>query len=295
MKFKLYEEEAAKTDQFAADPSRSLEISKHHIMKEVFSLLRLCRERTPIQKLSSHQQKQIVQKTGDILWFLANLSRHMGFSLEKAAKSNLEYIKANFSDRASDARAATETTIQLENLPRKIEVAFIGNGDYLIVATGMKNREYIQLGDRINDNFGTEEDFYRYHDVFHLAYMTILGWSPVMRSLFKRKRKTTLEPSEEEREDGARAGDLEEAITAYVFEHARQNGWFHKDKKIDLEVLETIRTLTAHLEVRTRTYEQWEKAILTGYEIFALLKKHRYCKRRSVKTICRVDDAAFIV
>ena len=60
----------------------------------------------------------------------------------------------------------------------------------------------INIGDRLTDN-KTEEDDYRFHDVFHLAYAAILGWSPVTRSLFKVKRKS--DPKTDETQDGARA------------------------------------------------------------------------------------------
>ncbi len=60
----------------------------------------------------------------------------------------------------------------------------------------------INIGDRLTDN-RLEPDDYRFHDVFHLAYAAILGWSPVLRALFKVKRKSC--PKIDENQDGARA------------------------------------------------------------------------------------------
>ena len=40
------------------------------------------------------------------------------------------------------------------------------------------------LGDPVTDNTH-DDDGYRFHDVMHLANMAVLGWSPVMRSLFE--------------------------------------------------------------------------------------------------------------
>src|SRR5258706_8460255 len=54
------------------------------------------------------------------------------------------------------------------------------------------------LGDPLTDN-AYEEDGYRYHDIFHLGYVAVLGWSPVMRKLMGRKRKK--DPKTDEIED----------------------------------------------------------------------------------------------
>jgi len=45
-----------------------------------------------------------------------------------------------------------------------------------------------RVGDSLSDNVD-EEDYYRFHDVFHLSFMTFLGWSPVIRKILGRKRK----------------------------------------------------------------------------------------------------------
>ncbi|MFX5743284.1 pyrophosphatase, partial [Acinetobacter baumannii] len=58
------------------------------------------------------------------------------------------------------------------------------------------------VGDRLTDN-AAEPDDYRFHDVFHYAYIAVLGWSPVIRSLLRLKRKSV--PKIDEVDDGARA------------------------------------------------------------------------------------------
>ena len=61
------------------------------------------------------------------------------------------------------------------------------------------------LGNELTDN-AYENDGYRYHDVFHLAYAAVLGWSPVIRKLMDRKRKS--DPQIDRIEDGGRATAL---------------------------------------------------------------------------------------
>ena len=76
----------------------------------------------------------------------------------------------------------------------------------------------VKLGDPLTDN-AYDDDGYRFHDVFHLAYAAMLGWSPITRFFFKAKRES--DPRVREVEDGGRATVIEEAISAFVFDYAR--------------------------------------------------------------------------
>ena len=76
---------------------------------------------------------------------------------------------------------------EMEQLPRKFTVKF----NSIVVGNNAKIRVSInglQVGDLIDDN-SLENDAYRFHDVFHYTFATILGWSPCTRALLKRKRK----------------------------------------------------------------------------------------------------------
>ena len=42
----------------------------------------------------------------------------------------------------------------------------------------------------------------RFHDIFHLSYAAILGWSPTVRALLRCKRKS--DPRVDEVEDGGK-------------------------------------------------------------------------------------------
>jgi hypothetical protein len=113
----------------------------------------------------------------------------------------------------------------------------------------------------------------RFNDVFHLAYAAVLGWSPVVRKLLRRKRKS--DPLVDEVEDGGRAGVVEEAISIFVFNEAAKRGWFADETSIDIGLLKTIIRLTTGLEVQRCTAKQWKSAILQGYGAFRSLKQHR--------------------
>ena len=55
-----------------------------------------------------------------------------------------------------------------------------------------------KFGDPLRDN-RYEDDGYRFHDIFHLSYASVLGWSPTLRALLRCKRKS--DPKIDEVED----------------------------------------------------------------------------------------------
>lgn len=132
----------------------------------------------------------------------------------------------------------------------------------------------IFVGDRLTDN-AVEPDDYRFHDVFHLAYVAVLGWSPVIRALLKLKRKG--EPAVDEAQDGARATLIEEGVTTWIFGQAQRLKFFDglKEGELPLDMLKHVREFVAGYEVQDCPLWQWEEAILQGYAAFRFLQLHR--------------------
>jgi hypothetical protein len=157
-----------------------------------------------------------------------------------------------------------------EQLPRKFLISFkeIKNDDKIKVQVLFEGSP---VGDVINDN-SYENDYYRYHDIFHYTFATMLGWSPCTRAMMKRKRKSV--PLIDEIEDGARATITEEAISLMVFNEAKRKIFFAKGKKIKKSILKIIKEMTEPFEVRSRTETDWEAAIMKGYELFRILIKN---------------------
>ncbi|GAA0867152.1 hypothetical protein GCM10009115_33930 [Sphingopyxis soli] len=77
-----------------------------------------------------------------------------------------------------------------ERFPRKLKIHIFEkikeDGKSYFV---MQRFSDFNIGDRLTDNIIREDD-YRFHDVFHYAYASVLHWSPVLRSLLKIKRKS---------------------------------------------------------------------------------------------------------
>lgn len=132
----------------------------------------------------------------------------------------------------------------------------------------------INIGDRLTDN-RADPDGYRFHDVFHMAYMTHLGWSPVIRSLLKLKRKSN--PKIDEEQDGARAGIIEEAISTWIFNHAHLRDYFRTKQqgRLSYDLLKQVHDMVTGYEVHDCPLWQWERAILDGFSIFRDLMDNR--------------------
>jgi len=130
----------------------------------------------------------------------------------------------------------------------------------------------ILLGDRLTDNHLPEDD-YRFHDVFHLAYAAILGWSPTTRALLKIKRKSL--PKVDENEDGARANLIEEGLATWIFETAKRHQFFVKTPQLGLDLLKAVKSFVRGYEADQLPLWLWERAILEGYAVFRQLQVHR--------------------
>lgn len=155
-----------------------------------------------------------------------------------------------------------------EQLPRNFTVSFKE-----VDVNGKKNvkiliNHHSQVGDVINDN-SYKNDFYRYHDIFHYSFATLLGWSPCTRAMMKRKRKSN--DLLDQIEDGARATITEEALSIIIFNEAKRKNYFENSKKVSKITLRIIKEMTENFEVKVRTTKEWEKAILKSYKIFRSL------------------------
>lgn len=156
----------------------------------------------------------------------------------------------------------------LEQIPRHYTVHFreVGTDNRKEVKVTFNGN--MQVGDIINDN-AYNNDFYRYHDIFHYSFATLLGWSPCTRAMVKCKRKSN--SLIDEVEDGARAVITEEALSMVIFNEAKRKNYFKNIKRVSKTTLKIIKEITENFEVHIRTTEEWEYAILKAYEIFRFL------------------------
>lgn len=224
----------------------------------------------------SHKSADVQFVLNEAVHLIADLSRSLGLSLEQVMTDNLEKTRRRWGPLAERKRYPKAANFDSdfspqERLPRKTKIVFreTKRGSRTIVHMTING---MNVGDPITDN-AHEPDGYRFHDTFHWSYVAVLGWSPVIRSLLKAKRKS--DSAKDEVEDGARAAIVEEAITFQIFNYARQNNFLEGLNRVDHDLLKTIRSLTKGLEIEKCAEWEWEKAILDGYKAFRQLKKSR--------------------
>ncbi len=221
---------------------------------------------------------EVHEELGDILWYAAALARRNGFDLDEIAQDNLGKTRGLFQvheqlpphdlfdkDAPAKHRLPTRLTVMLVETEETT-----GRGETLQRVRMYRGTEAV--GDPLDDN-SEHDDAYRYHDVFHLAHMAVLGWSPVMRSLLRCKRSGT--PTVDRVQDGGRAIAIEEGLTAYVFTMAAQHSFFANLAHVPPSVLKTCVKMTAHLEVAARSMTDWHTAILAGYTAFRQVVDNR--------------------
>lgn len=157
---------------------------------------------------------------------------------------------------------------EYEQLPRhfEIEMRERDNGKVYLRWNG------VFIGDPLTDNIG-EDDGFRYHDVIHFAHAAILHWSPTMRSLLKRKRKS--DQHIDESQDGGRGVVVEEGLAAWLFSKAKELDYFDGHNSVSLDILKHIQDFVRGYEVEKCPMNLWEKCILDGYSVFREVRRHR--------------------
>ncbi len=271
MDFEEYQEKAASTDQFAKKTGDDgLMIPLLGIAGEVGTLVsefkKKVRDREKYQQFEFRAQEEL----GDILWYLANTATHLGLSLDKIAATNLLKTQERWPIDGAPGKELEFLDSEYpesEQLPREMTLRVVSDDSMKRVQLFVLPSNE-RLGDELSDN-AYEDDGYRYHDVVHLAHWAVLGWSPVVRKLLRKKRKSIA--SVDEVEDGARAGILEELIVAYVYDNAAAHSYYDGVKHVDTEMLYAIKRLVSRLEVGRRSPREWEDAILQGYNVFRYL------------------------
>jgi hypothetical protein len=207
---------------------------------------------------------RIEEELGDILWYVANLATKFNMTLEQVAQSNLKKTQDRWGDGQSSAQPLDANDPVEARFPRH----FVVELREVTVKGEVKIRGYIDgkpLGDDLTDN-AYDADGYRFHDVFHLGYVAVLGWSPVVRKLMGRKRR--YDKIKDEVEDGGRAQVIDEGIAALVFEYAEKHDWLEKIEDLDYRLLRTIKGITSYLEVKDKTMKDWRDAILAGFRVW---------------------------
>ncbi len=283
MDLDYYQENAALTDQFPDKKADgALMIPLLGIAGETGTLLSEFKKKIRDKESYEGFKERAEEELGDILWYVSNVATHLGLTLSSIAAKNLHKTQERWPmnrDEGDSVDFFDSAFPESEQFAREMDIRIVEGDPPNKIAQMLLLPAEERIGDKLTDN-AYDDDGYRFHDVMHLAHLAVLGWSPVMRRLLNRKRKSN--PTVDEVEDGARAAILEELIVAYVYTNARDRKYYEGIRHLDTDMLSTVKKLVAHLEVNRRKAKDWERAILQGYTAFRHLNKRR-------RAIVRVD------
>lgn len=202
---------------------------------------------------------------------LVTASNDAQVSLADAAHANLDKLLGRWPLQPAWGPLLDADEDAAERFPRLMRVRFeercIDGRLYVL-----QSIDDVQIGNPLTDNSGVPDD-YRFHDVFHLAFAAVLGWSPVLRSLLKVRRLGR--PEFNEQQDGARAKITEEGISNWIFSHGLRHEAFANVDSLDFALLKTIAQMVKGYEVQVQPPWMWERAILEGFRVFRLLRESR--------------------
>lgn len=272
-----YQRRAVLTDQIPGDAGDGLIVPLLGLAGEAGTLLSEYKKFLRDGEAHRLHRERVSEELGDLLWYLSNVASKYDLDLSQIAQANLAKTLARWgrrrrSDSGEEGALALDSGFpEQERLLRRFEVEITEVRDL----DGVKMRAYVAglpLGQALTDN-AYDPDGYRFHDAFHLAYAAVLGWSPVVRALLDRKRRSN--PTVDEVEDGGRAIIIEEAVAALAFDYAKAHAFLDGVTALDESIIKTIMGVTAHLEVSRCVAGDWEYAIFKGFDVWRQLVHHR--------------------
>lgn len=276
MDFEEYQRQAAWTD--CIDDEHGLIVPLLGIGGEAGSLLTEYKKLLRYREAHLQFSAMVAEELGDILWYVSTIASRMKLDLAEIAMMNIAKTQERWGVGGSGQMGLSLESVlpdepypQHEQLPRKFSVRF----EEVVESGRHRIRIYsddVPIGNRLTDN-AYDDDGYRYHDVFHLAYASVLGWSPVFRKLLNRKRRSNA--IVDEVEDGGRAQVIEEAVAAYVYQYARNHAHLENVRALDYSLLRTLKELTSGLEVSRCSFRDWERAVLAGFQVWRGLVRRR--------------------
>lgn len=276
MDFNTYQAEAQRTDQVPAECddelAKSLIVPMLGLAGETGQLLSEYKKH--LRDGAAHRlfKDRVAEELGDLLWYVANVASKFDLELDAIATGNLAKVKARWAHPTAGVPALDKDALPSEQLPRRMTILLNEEPGECERPKVIMSIDGEQIGAVLGDN-AYDLDGYRFHDVFHLAYAAILGWSPNIRAFLQKKRKSR--PLVDEVEDGGRARVIEEGVAALVFDYARAHNFLDGVYEVDYGLLRTIRSMTSHLEVGGASAADWERAILEGFRVWRAVLANR--------------------
>lgn len=282
MNLREYQLRALETDQHPnvkAQEEINGKPAKHEVIPllglvgEVGGLLseykKMLRDAAPHEQFSVHVEEEL----GDILWYVANVATKFDLNLEDIAKKNIYKTEDRWHEPNIRRPLYDANLHENQKFPRSLTIEFQNEEGGKKPILKMADETGAEIGAPLTDN-SYEDDGYRFHDVMHLTFMTMIGWSPVIRKLLRDQGRLKHRPAEiDEAEDSGRPQVIEEGIVFAAYAYAIEHGALSDEEltAVDWTLLKHIKTMTLKLEVRDRSAWEWNEALVTGFKIWAQL------------------------
>ena len=179
MEFDEYQRTAVATDQNGPGDETGMMVALLGLAGETGSLLTLYKKWLRDRDSYQIMRERVTEELGDVLWYVSTIATRAGISLEDVALRNIEKAQERWLP-SNPTAFFDEDCGNRERLPRSFSAEFRNSGD----PEKQRLEVYIdgeKCGSTLTDNAYKGDD-YRYHDVLHLAFATVLGWSPVLRA-----------------------------------------------------------------------------------------------------------------
>jgi len=280
-----YQDLAAATDPTEISKNPDLSVLLLGLSGETGSLLTLYKKWLRDGDAYQVVGDRLAEEMGDILWYLAAIARQRGLSLGRIAAANLEKTRSRWLQH-SLGPLPDEDRPEKERFPRRFVAELRDTVDEQGKAVMRMTLNGEALGSPLTDN-SYERDGYRFHDILHLAFTCVMGWSPVIRALLNVKRKSDTELDEVE--DGGRAVAIEEGIAALVFSYATQHSMLANVTTLDWSLLRTCSEMAAGLEISTIPLFTWQQTILAAFDAWRTA-----IQDGGVRIICDLEMRSFL-
>lgn len=271
MDLRTYQERTKKTDRNPGTDEQARMIPLAGLASETGELLGEYKKYLRDGENHKLFKERLAEEVGDLLWYVANVATKFDLDLSNVAEQNLAKCEGRFGE-LKQRKPFDADFPENERFPRKFSIDFVtfhDENDTPKIRVLYKGK---QFGDDLNDNSHTR-DGYGYHDVIHLAFAAVLGWSPLVRKMLGVKRKSN--PKVDRIEDGGRAIATEEGLSAMIFAYARDYNFFEGKSSVSTEVLRMIHNMAQHLEVADSSSGEWERAIIEGFKVWREVTKRR--------------------
>ena len=284
MHLKEYQKRALETDQIPKEttnsdpktPKRFEVVPLLGLVGEMGGLLSEYKKRLRDGETHRNFPDEVAEELGDILWYVANVAEKFDLDLEAIAADNLRKVSDRFIRPEGMQRLYDEELPDSQQLPRKFKYRFEERSVNGVARVDMIDLlRCVDTGNPLTDN-AYDDDGYRFHDVMHLAFASLLGWSPVLRKLLRNdeviENRTPAEV--DDAEDGGRGQVVEEAIVAAAYVYASEHGFLLDTDSVDWQLLRHIRKMTANLEVGDRSTWEWNDTLLRGFAVWRKLRNN---------------------